>query len=252
MAAYLIEFRFQSKKIRSYLKGMIWEVNRKFHVGRRKHVPHITLVGPIATANEQQLISDFGRICSQTPLMKFKGSGFGTFDSRRVVFVKIIPGKNLDNFRRELYHVLKGYCRLSEFDHEGDQADFSYHSTLVMNLGPREFETIKEYIKNKTPPEFGQIVMRVTLLKNGRILREYDFLQRRMLNRSQALNHRISRRSKMLLKQFMQGQYNPNQVLSRQEKKDYYRREAYVKNVHQEKESKNESIFIKIRKIIGW
>ena len=250
MAAYLIEFRFQSKKIGAYLKGMIWEVNRKFHVGKRRHVPHITLVGPITTQHEQRLVSDFNRICAQTPIMKFKGSGFGTFDAKRVVFVKIIPSRNLDNFRRELYHTIKSYCRLSEFDHEGEQTDFGYHSTLVMNLDPREFEIIKEYIKDKTPPDFNQIVMRVTLLKNGRILKEYDFLQKRSLNRRQALNRGISRRSKMLLKQFMHGQYEPNYVSNRKE--NYYGRDVHVKNMHEEKEVKNESILTKIRKMLGW
>jgi hypothetical protein len=52
--------------------------------------------------------------------------------------------------------------------------------------------------------------MRVTLLKYGRILREYDFLQRKLLNRRQALNKHITRRSKTLLKEFMQGRYHPN------------------------------------------
>ena len=79
-----------------------------------------------------------------------------------------------------------------------------------MKLNQNEFNSIKNHIKNKPAPNFTQIVMRVTLLKNGRILREYDFLQRKLLNRRQALNKHITRRSKTLLKEFMQGGYNPN------------------------------------------
>ena len=55
--------------------------------------------------------------------------------------------------------------------------------------------------------------MRVTLLKGGKILREYDFLQRKLLNRRQALNKHITRRSKTLLKEFMKGTHNPDRKI---------------------------------------
>ncbi len=210
MESYLIEFRFQSKRIRAYLKNMIYEINRKFKVGKRKHIPHITLMGPITTDNEKRLISDFARICSQTKLMKFKGTGFGTFDSNRVVMVNIGASEKLNEFRIRLMELLRTYCKLQQHDKRKDIDKFGYHSTLAMKLNPREFNLIKNYIKNKPVPDFTQIVMRVTLLKRGRILREYDFLQRRLFNRRQALNKHITRRSKILLREFMQGRYNPN------------------------------------------
>ena len=64
-------------------------------------------------------------------------------------------------------------------------------------------------------PKYSQIVIRVTLLKKGKILREYDFMQRRLLNRRQALNRHITRRSKTLLRQFMQGKHDPNRRIRR-------------------------------------
>jgi hypothetical protein len=209
MVYYLIEFRFQSKRIRTYLKEMINEVNRKFHVGKRNHIPHISLVGPFTTTNEQRLLSDFGRICSETPLMKFKGKGFGTFDPNRVVFFKIIPDERFNEFRIRLSKTLKEYCKLPAHNKREDADRFGYHSTLAMNLNPNEFNSIKNHIKNKPAPDFTQIVMRVTLLRHGRILREYDFIQRKLLNRGQALNKHITRRSKTLLKEYRQGRYNP-------------------------------------------
>lgn len=210
MASYLIEFRFQSKRIQTYLKSMIYGINRKFGVGKRKHVPHITLVGPITTNNERRLIADFARVCSQTELMKFKGNGFGTFDSNRVVFVNIGASERLNEFRINLVDTLRSYCGLQSQDKRKEIDKFGYHSTLAMKLDQKEFDLIKNHIKNKPAPSFTQIVMRVTLLRNGRILREYDFIQRRLLNRRQALNKHITRRSKTLLKEFMQGRYNPN------------------------------------------
>lgn len=213
MAQYLIEFRFQSKRIQTYLKGMIYGINKRFGVGKRKHVPHITLVGPITTSNERRLIADFARICSKTELMKFRGNGFGTFDNNRVVFVNIGASEKLNEFRINLVEALRSYCNLQSQDKKKEIDRFGYHSTLAMKLDQNEFNSIKNYIKNKPVPNFTQIVMRVTLLKNGRILREYDFLQRKLLNRRLALNKHITRRSKTLLKDFMEGRYHPNNMI---------------------------------------
>ncbi len=212
MAHYLIEFRFQSAKIKSYLKGMIYDVNRKFHVSKKRHIPHITLVGPLTTNNERKLISDFARTCSHAGLMKFKGNGFGTFDSNRVVYVNIGASEKLNQFRINLAEALRPYCKLQSQDTRKDDDRFGYHSTLAMNLTESEFNNVKNYIRTKPEPDFSQIVMRVTLLKGGKILREYDFLQKRLLNRRQALNRHITLRSKELLRGFFQGSYNPEKV----------------------------------------
>ena len=116
MAHYLIEFRFQSKRIRRYLEEIIYGINKRFKIGRKKHIPHITLIGPIITNNEKRLIADFARICSETRLMKFKGRGFGTFDSNRVVYVNIGASETLNEFRIKLVDILRIYCKLQQQD----------------------------------------------------------------------------------------------------------------------------------------
>jgi 2'-5' RNA ligase len=208
-ANYLIEFRFQSKRVKKYLKDIIHEINRKFKVGKRRNVPHITLAGPLTTKNEMKLISDFARVCSKTEIMKFKLKGFNTFDSNRVVFVDIGASEKFNEFRVKLANAIKSYCKLKSLDKRKDKEIFGYHSTLAMNLSPDKFKKIKSYINRKRKPNFNQIVMRVTLLKNGRILREYDFLQRRLLNGRQSLDKGILRISRRLLRQYLQGNYNP-------------------------------------------
>ena len=212
---YLIEFRFQSIRIKKYLRGMIYEINRRFKVGKSKNVPHITLVGPLNTKSERRLISDFAKICSRTELMKFKVRGFGTFDSNRVVYVNIGASEKFNQFRINLAQTLKYYCELKPLDKRLDKDKFSYHSTLAMKLDNSKFNLIKNYINMKKRPNLTQIVMRVTLLKNGRILREYDFMQRRLFNRRQALNRRILSNSKRLLRKFIEGRYNPNRRIRR-------------------------------------
>lgn len=216
MTKYLIEFRFQSKRIRFYLKEMIYEINKRFGVGKRKHIPHITLVGPLTTNNERRLVSDFTRICSKTKLMKFQGKGFGTFDNNRVVFVNIGSTEALNEFRIRLVDTLRQYCTLQSRDKKKEEDSFGYHSTLAMKLDQEEFDAIKSYIKNKPAPNFTQAVMRVTLLKGGgRILCEYDFLQRKLLYRRQALNKQILKRSKILLKKVIHNTNKPPSVFRR-------------------------------------
>ena len=105
---------------------------------------------------------------------------------------------------------IRPYCTLQSQDKRTDEERFNYHSTLAMNLNPKEFEAIKRYISIKPSPNFGQIIMRVTLLKGGRILREYDFMQRRLFNRSHALNKQVLINSKELLAKFMLGEYDPD------------------------------------------
>jgi len=208
MVSYLIEFRFQSRKIKSYLKEMIYEINHKFKVGKRRPVPHITLVGPIETNNELRLICDFARICSQTKLLSFQGEGFGTFDNNRVIFVKIIPNDNFNLLRVKLSKTLKEYCKLPSHNKKEEKEGFGYHSTLAMKLSIDEFNLIKNYILKKQAPNFSQIVTRVTLLKNGKILREYDFFQKRLLNRRQALDKNLTRRTLELLREFKHSKKN--------------------------------------------
>lgn len=217
MQTYLIEFRFQSKRVKSYLKRRIYDINRKFRVGKKRHVPHITLCGPLKTNNEKGLISDFARVCSETKLMKFKLKGFGTFDNNRVVYINISASEKLEDLRIRLRDALRSFCQLQPQDKRAKEK-FAYHSTLAMKLTPEKFKKIKSYVNRKPEPHYSQIVMRVTLLKGGKILREYDFLQRKLLNRRQAKNRAVLRRSKELLRRFMQGSYDPNKRISRRAK----------------------------------
>ena len=55
-------------------------------------------------------------------------------------------------------------------------------------------------------------LIRVTILKNSKILCEYDFLQRRLLNRNEALSNRELTRTFTLLDKYFKGDYNPNEA----------------------------------------
>jgi len=190
MTHYLIEFRFFGKAKHEF-KRLIWEIDRRFRLGharRHRPVPHITLVGPFYTRDEKRLISDFEELCAKQRIMTFKVKGFDKFDENRVVVYKIEPDKNLDEFRWELSKKLRNYCNLRPYDLE---RKFYFHSTIAMKLYPDKFEKIKDYISEKPEPEFTHCVVRVTLIKNSKILREYDFFLGKLLYRREAKSRAI-------------------------------------------------------------
>ena len=188
---------------------MINHLKKKFHLPTSsKVVPHISLAGGFTTNNEKQLLKDFVSICSKTPLCKYTVDGFGYFENETgVIFIEIKANENLKTFRWTLAQKLACYCKLKEFDHK---QDFNFHATLVMNLKDHEFSRLKKYIDSRPEPKYKQVLIRATILKSGKILCEYDFLQRRLLNRNEALSKRELTRTFHLLDEFFKGNYNPN------------------------------------------
>jgi 2'-5' RNA ligase len=190
MSRYLIEFRFFGAA-KKEMKRLIYEVDRKFKLGharRKRPVPHISLAGPLTTNNERRLLGDFKRLCHETRLMKLHIRGYGTFDNTRVVFINVEPSERMDEFRWKLSQTLQSYCSLRPHDLE---RKFYYHATVAMKIPPQKFGKIKNYVKRKPKMDKPYILTRVTLLRNAKILCEYDFLQRRTLTRLQALNRNV-------------------------------------------------------------
>jgi 2'-5' RNA ligase len=189
---YLIEFRFFGKA-KADMKSLIWEINRRFHIRPRyRPVPHVSLVGPFIAKNEGRLINDFRRICEKQNLMRFQVVGFNTFEENRVVYIEVQPDNEMDDFRWQLSQTLQPYCNLKPYDFD---RDFKFHGTIAMKLSPMKFNQVKNYINNKTKPRYKNVLLRVTLIKNRRILYEYDFLLKKMLNRWEAKDGTILSRT---------------------------------------------------------
>jgi len=212
-AHYLIEYRFQGSS-KYDIRKMIYHLEKKFHLDSpHKAVPHITLCGGFNTKNEKQLVKDFTSVCSKTPLCKYTVDGFGYFENATgVIFINIRPNENLKTFRWTLAQKLANHCNLKEFDYN---EDFKFHATLAMNLNDHDFSRVKKYIDTQPEPQYKQVLIRATILKNSRILCEYDFLQRRLLNRAEALSKRELTKTFALLEDYFKGNNNPNEGLSK-------------------------------------
>jgi hypothetical protein len=211
-ASYLIEHRFQGSS-QEDIRGMSNLLIKKFHLpSPGKVVPHITLVGGLTTENEGRLIKDFVSVCSKTPLCKYTVDGFGYFENETgVIFINIIPNENLKTFRSTLAQKIAGFCKLREFDYK---QDFKFHATLAMNLNDHDFSRLKKYIDAQPEPKYKQVMIRTTILKNKQILCEYDFLQRRLLNREEALSRREFAKTRHLLDEYFKGNFDPNKEIN--------------------------------------
>ncbi len=181
---YLIQIRiFGGKK--HGLKNLVREVRQKYNLSGKRPVPHITLVGPIETDDESRLISDFENICrDQEEVMTYEGLEAEMFGDSRVVYAKIRPNEALREFRLELSRELRDYCELSEYDY-ADKGEFQYHCSIERAPDQKKLGKIFGHVAGRKELEFRHLAMRATLLKNRKILREYDFFLDRTLTRSE-------------------------------------------------------------------
>ena len=224
MRRYLIEFRFSGYS-KNIIRDLVVTISRNFRVRRlakKKTVPHITLVGPLQTNDENKLISEVENVVKKFDFVEFKINGFDRFDER-AIFVNIKSLRNLDKLRNELVNKLAKFCKLKSHDY----GKYRPHATLILNTDlvgnsgkdvSHKFKGIMKFLKRWTVPELTIHVLRVTIIKDSRILCEYDLMFRKMLNRREALNRDISRAT---VEKYKEKQQNTQSAQKRLEPLQY-------------------------------
>jgi hypothetical protein len=206
MAHYLIDIR-QMGSVKHQISTLSNHLSGKFNLGDKRVIPHITLVGPFSTRDEEKLVEDFTGICrGQKQIPKYEVGGYGFFDDKRVVFVSITPDETLKQFRYLLSRTISPYCSLRSYDQDSAEG-FRFHSTLAMKLGWLTFQRIKWYVRDKETVIYRHHPIRVTLLRNSKIVCEYDFIQKRMLSRKQAMSKATRMRDYDILKVWDDGSW---------------------------------------------
>ncbi len=188
MVHYLIEFRFHGYA-KKYAKHLIHEVARKFKVKgvtRNRAVPHITLFGPFTTRQVGKVVSELIEVGREFSLVPFIVKGFNYFDNKqKVIYLDIDPSAELKDLRRKLAQKLS---KISDSQPWDDKQQFQFHSTVAFRDIDRKFPKIWKYIKDKEEPNIKQHLLRITIIKGGRILYEYDLILKKLLTRKQALS----------------------------------------------------------------
>jgi 2'-5' RNA ligase len=206
MTHYLIDIRLMGS-VKQQIRNLRNQLQEKFNLGDKLVVPHITLAGPFSTHDEKKLIEDFTRICTlQKAIPQYEVGGYGFFDDTRVVFVTITPDETLQQFRYQVSKAISPYCDLRKYDLDPAEV-FRFHATLAMKLDWLTFQRIKWYFRDQEPVIYRHHPIRATLLRNSRILCEYDFIQGRMLSRAQALSKATMKRDFDILKIWSDGNW---------------------------------------------
>ena len=208
MTHYLIDIRLMGS-VKHQISKLADDLAERFLLGDKLVIPHITLAGPFGTSDEERLVADFTRICAgQQAIPKYEVGGYGFFDTTRVVFVTITPDETLRQLRYQISQAIAPYCTLRDYDL--DSADnFRFHATLAMKLDWLTFQRIKWYFRKQEPVVYRHHPIRASLLRNSRIVCEYDFIQERMLTPAQARSRATFMRDLDILRAWDDGFREP-------------------------------------------
>lgn len=209
---YLIEFRLRGNA-KNITKKFIFDIYKKFKVKgavRKRPVPHVTLFGPFATKSirdVKQIIREVGHEYSR---LDYEITGFDFFErkvrsflipkkKKHVIYLQLRPDSNMQEFRHALAKKLFAKTKSQNIDFDKD-SKFQFHATLAMKDIHHKFDDIWNYLKVYSINTKG-VCYRITLLNKGRIICEYDVVQKRFLNRGQALSRHYWKITERLLAQ---------------------------------------------------
>jgi len=116
---------------------------------------------------------------------------FTTSTKKNVIYLKILPSEDLKEFRHQLAKKLLKITDSSNIDHHSKEK-FQFHATIAMEDIHKKFDLIWNYLKNYDVKTKG-VSLRITLLRNSKIMYEYDLKTKRLLSRRQVISRKRNR-----------------------------------------------------------
>jgi hypothetical protein len=195
----------------------MYQLKRELRLRKTPKVPHLSLVYEFTPKiNAYKIASIIQETAKSYRKLEFSYNGWDLKKGAGgyVFGFKIKPSSELRDFRYDLYHNLKPYIYESSsarvFNSTSAQ-DFWFHASIAYHLDENTAKRINRFIngdnietgsitnffnifgKNKTrsrirPFNLDARVVRVPLLRSGRIIYEYDIILNKILNRREALS----------------------------------------------------------------
>ena len=187
-------------------RKLIYDIYHKFHVKgavKRRPVPHVSLFGPFRCKSIRVVLQGIKEIGADYSKLDYDVDGFDYFDSKKkflfittstkknVIYLKIKPSDDLTEFRYKLAKKLLKITNTANFENDS-KSKFHFHATLAMKDIDRKFDGLWDYLKKYDIRIMG-VCYRITLIKDGKIMYEYELSTKKLLNRRQALGPRFRR-----------------------------------------------------------
>ncbi len=180
---------------KDYIKSMALQTSRRYTNSEnwKRIVPHMTLIRPFTTSDEKEVINNFEKTLSQfTEIPTFyKIIGLDLFEEpERILYATVLPNKKINNIIKELENNLEDkidylYEKASSIN---DEKELNLHFTIAKDIPKNHFLKIRNYLDSRMFAPMELPLHRAYLLKNDKILREYDFALKKDLDRWDALD----------------------------------------------------------------
>jgi len=235
----LLEIRIGPGK--KHLKDIVYEVARKCRLDRSKfhRVPHMTLFGNFsAFGRVDETKQAIEEVCRSHSPLKFDVDGYESRKTNKgwVVSFKIRPSEKFARFRNALRERMLRIARSTQ-SHDFN-SDSWFHITIAYKLSESEYQRVWAYLTGSRQslidkvlsflfgrkaisrgPHFSLYGLRITLLNDlGKIMYEYDFLQRRFLSREMALSRDAWRRTISLFRGEAEQKHIPSVMDAKESK----------------------------------
>jgi hypothetical protein len=193
---YVIEYRYCGYP-HKYFRSIYNYFQRRFRMTHPNYhyVPHITLLAPIESNNEKLLIElmkpvlskyhhkihEIGNLVESGDLIKFNTK------EKQVLAVDIVKRDILEDIRTELENTFKKQEGISFTGYK----ERLWHTTIWNDKTGKskiKFKKVWQSAKQYRIKELNFIIDRITLIKNGKILKEFDLVNDKVLSRKASLN----------------------------------------------------------------
>lgn len=209
---YAIQFRMRGKP-RDIIREKAFEIYKQFGLGsaiNRRFVPHVLLFGPFQTNSIPDVVRVISEIGSGYEAMYYQMNGYisvdkysGTFltlkKRKKALAVKITPSEEVVKLRKEISNRLLDITKPANRRTEKSD-EYKFYAKITQGEIDAKFGEIWDFLKTQ-PVSLPGMFYRITLLGYNRIVYEYDLVQKRLLNRHQALSGRLWKDTYMMSQQ---------------------------------------------------
>jgi len=198
VAQYQVELRFAGYA-RECVRGLIFAASRRFGlrgVNRNNAVPRLTVFGPFTAFDDQKVMESVVEAASRFKLVTYNVRGFDHYSGGRswllfnqhmnVIYLDVQPSQELLDLRRCLADML------GQAPNDAESGElYKFHAAVPFrNLGGK-FDRVWSYLKENEEPNLLQRLVRVNVLKNGRLMCEYDFVNKKLTVMEKSVNSRL-------------------------------------------------------------